>query len=314
VRFASLAQDRICLEEEKSVLTKVRQLEELVAEVPDGATVALGGLSMNSAPMALVRELVRQGRRDLTVVAIVAGMAVDWLVAGGCVRKVVSGLVSFEGFGLAPNFRTAVQSGEVEMEEYSEHLLICRLRAQAWNLPFVPTRAGLGTELLDLHRDSGTIREEVDSATGEHYVACTPLPLDVAFVHAHKADQLGNTRVEPKLIWMDNEIVNAAASTVVSVERLIGHTEFVSSPHRTTYPRFMVEGVCEARWGAYPTSLFPDYGYHSEFFSEYSTAARDVDAFKEFFAERVVEPPTWEAFLDANGGIDTCLAIRRQPA
>ena len=294
-------------------MNKVRSLEDVIAEVPDGATVALGGLSMNSAPMAAARELVRQGRRNLTVVAIVAGMPVDWLIAGGCVSKVVSGLISFEGLGLAPNFRFAVQSGSVEMEEYSEDLLICRLRAEAWNLPFVPTRAGLGTDIIGLHAESGTIREEIDSATGERYVACTRLPVDVAFVHAHEADELGNIRVNPKLIWMDNEVVNAAASTVVSVERLVEHSAFVAEPHRTTYPRFMVDSVCEARLGAYPTSLFPDYGHHGSFFNEYSSAAQNPEDFKNFFTERVVEPPTWDAFLEANGGDSIYEQISRRP-
>ena len=103
---------------------------------------------MNSAPMGFVRELVRSDVRDLTVVSIVGSMAVDWLVASGKVTKVVTGLVSFEGLGLAPNFRRAAEAGDIEVEEYSEHLLICRLQAAAHRLPFVPTKAGIGTDVL----------------------------------------------------------------------------------------------------------------------------------------------------------------------
>ena len=110
-------------------MNKVRTIEEAAALVPDGATVAIGGLSMNSTPMAFVRELCRRQVRDLTLVPIVNGMAVDWLIAAGCVSKVISGLVSFEGMGLAPMFRHAVQSKQIEIEEYSEHLLICRMQA-----------------------------------------------------------------------------------------------------------------------------------------------------------------------------------------
>ena len=199
----------------------MRSIEEAAALIPDGATVGVGGLSMNGAPMAFVRELVRRQVRELTLVAVVSSMAVDWLVAAGCVRKVVTGLVSFEGFGLAPNFRRAAQTGDVEVEEYSEHLLICRLQAAAHRLPFVPTKAGIGTDVLDLHPD--TTRLEVDAATGEHYVACTPLSLDFGVVHAHEADRFGNVRVHPKLIWMDSDIVRAAAASVVTVERIVPH-------------------------------------------------------------------------------------------
>ena len=289
-------------------------IEQAVESIPDGATVALGGLSMNSAPMAYVREIVRQEKRDLTVVAIVAGMSVDWLIAGGCVKKVVSGLVSFEGLGLAPTFRMGVQTGTVAVEEYSEDLLICRLRAQAWNLPFVPTKAGLGTDLIPLHEQAGTIRAEVDPATGEHYVACTRLPVDVALVHAHSADELGNVRVDPKLIWMDNEIVNAAERTFASVERYVDHADVVAEPHRTTYPQFMVSGVSLAEFGAYPSSCFPEYSHHTEFFQTYSAAASDPEEFASFFTSQVVGPETWVDFIQSSGGDEMVASIRRPSA
>ena len=158
--------------------SKLRTLEEAAGEVADGATIALGGLSMNAVPMAFVRELARRKVRDLTVVAIVHGMPLEWLVAAGCVRKVVSGLVSLEGFGLAPRFRAAVQSGEVEIEEYSEHTLICRLQAAGYGLPFVPTKAGLGTDMLALHPAgrSGTTPRGSGTAAWQcaYMTACGP--------------------------------------------------------------------------------------------------------------------------------------------
>lgn len=290
-------------------MKKILNIEEATALVPDGSTLALGGLSMNSSPMAFVRELIRQGKKDLTVVAIVNGMAVDWLVAAGCVRRVISGLISFEGMGLAPNFRRAVESGSVTVEEYSEYLLIARLRAAATNLPFMPTKAGLGTDVINLHPE--TTRLETDHATGRAYVACTPLAVDVAVVHAHAADELGNVRVEPKLIWMDNEIVNAAATTIVTVESIVPHCSFVAEPHRTTYPRFMVDAVIEVPWGAYPTSCFPNYTHDKEFFTAYSIAATVPDQFNDFWKDRLAGPATHAAFLQANGGVETVMRIRR---
>jgi len=282
-------------------VSKQISLVEAAASVPDGATVGLGGLSMNSAPMAFVRELVRAGKRDLTVVAIVAGMCVDWLVAAGAVARVAAGLVSFEGFGLAPHFRRGVESGEVTMEEYSEHLLICRLQARARRLPFMPTVAGLGTDVPALHEASGALRVETDAATGRSYVACTPLPVDVAIVHAHEADAAGNARVNPKLIWMDSEIVNAADRTIVTAERIVEGASFTAEPHRSSYPRFMVDAVCEAPRGAYPTSCFPEYGHDDGFFEDYLAACRAPAAMAEFWERRVVGPETWEDFLAANG-------------
>ncbi|MCE2532147.1 MAG: CoA transferase subunit A [Acidimicrobiia bacterium] len=283
------------------LVSKQISLAEAAASVPDGATVALGGLSMNSAPMAFVRELVRADKRDLTLVTIVAGMCVDWLAAAGCASRVVAGLVSLEGFGLAPHFRHAAQSGKVKMEEYSEHLLICRLQAQARRLPFMPTVAGLGTDVPALHTASGALRVETDAVTGRPYVACTPLAVDVAVVHTHEADVAGNARVNPKLIWMDSEIVNAADRTIVTTERIAEGASFSAEPHRTTYPRFMVDAVCEAPRGAFPTSCFPDYGHHSGFFEDYLAACGSPADFADFFERRVVGPATWADFLAANG-------------
>jgi len=288
---------------------KVVNIAQAAAMVPDGCTLAIGGLSMNSSPMALVRELIRQQKKNLTVVAIVNGMAVDWLVAAGCVRRVISGLISFEGMGLAPNFRQAVESGAVMLEEYSEYLLIARLRAAATHLPFIPTKAGLGTDVIGLHPE--TTRLETDPVTGEAYVACTPLAVDVAAVHAHAADAQGNVRVDPKLIWMDNEIVNAAGKAIVTVERLIPHSQFVAEPHRTTWPRFITTAVAEAPWGAYPTSCFPRYVHDKAFFSDYSNAAREPERFRAFFEQRLSGPATHADFIEANGGVETLLRIRR---
>jgi len=258
-------------------LKKIINIEEAMALIPDGSTIALGGLSMNSTPMAMVRELVRQGKKDLTVVAIVNGMAVDWLIAGGCVRRVI-------------------------------YLLIARLRAAATHLPFIPTKAGLGTDVIDLHPE--TTRLEYDPVTGEPYVACTPLPVDVALVHAHEADTVGNVRVNPKLVWMDNEIVNAAQTTIVSVERTVPHSEFLAEPHRTTYPRFMVDAIVEIPWGAYPSSCFPEYGHDREFYAAYSRAAVDPGKFREFWTKRVQGPASPAEFMRAQGCAGTVLRIR----
>jgi len=291
-------------------VSKIRSMREAASLVSDGATIGVGGLSMNSAPMGFVRELVRSDVRDLTVVSIVGSMAVDWLVASGKVNKVVTGLVSFEGLGLAPNFRRAAEAGDIEVEEYSEHLLICQLQAAAHGLPFVPTKAGIGTDVLDLHPD--TTRLETDRVTGELYVACTPLPIDVAVVHAHAADADGNTRVDPKLIWMDSDLVRAADATVVTVEAVVPRSSFTDAPARTTYPRFVTDAVVHAPWGAYPTSNYPSYTHHEAFFEEYLRASRERDRFSRFWEDRISAPEDQAGFLEANGGAATILAISRR--
>jgi len=113
------------------------------------------------------------------------------------------------------------------------------------------------------------------------------------------------------LIWMDNEIVNAAERTFASVERYVDHADVVAEPHRTTYPQFMVSGVSLAEFGAYPSSCFPEYSHHTEFFQAYSAAASAPEEFAAFFASRVVGPETWVDFIQSCGGDEMVASLRR---
>jgi glutaconate CoA-transferase subunit A len=287
-------------------VTKLIGMDEAAARVADGSTIAVGGLLMNGAPMEFCRALARRGARDLTIVAIVAGPSVDWLVAAGCVRRAVVGLVSMEGFGLAPHFRRAAERGEIEVEEWSEHTIICGLQAAAAGLPFIPTKAGLGTDMPALHPD----RTEVVEHPRGTYLACGPIRPDVAVVHVHEADASGDCRVLPKLVWMDSELVKAAETVIATTERVVPERTFRAAPERTTYPGFAVDAVVEAPLGAYPTSLFPWHGYDGAFIAEYLAACRDAEAFGEFWRDRVMAPADGPALVDANGGAATLLRIR----
>jgi glutaconate CoA-transferase subunit A len=189
---------------------------------------------------------------------------------------------------------------------------VCRLQAAAYRLPFVPTRAGLGTDMVTLHPD--TTRVDADPDTGQRYVACTPLPLDFAIVHVNEADELGNARMEPRLVWMDGELVKAAAATIVTAERIVATSTFRDRPGDTAYPHFVVDTVARAPWGAYPTSCLPEYGYDPRFLSEYAQAAASDEASKQFWNERILEPVGQGAFLDANGGARVLLELPRRSA
>jgi len=287
-------------------VSKLTTMDEAAARVADGSTVAIGGLLMNGAPMEFCRALARRGAKDLTVVAIIGGPAIDWLIAAGCVRRAIVGLVSMEGFGLAPHFRGAAQRGAVEVEEWSEHTIICGLQAAASGLPFVPTKAGLGTDMPALHPD----RTEVIEHPRGTFLACGPIRPDVAVVHVHEADVNGNCRVLPKLVWMDSELVKAAGTVVVTAERIVPERTFRAAPERTTYPGFAVDTVVEAPLGAYPTSLFPWHGYDGAFVAEYLAACRDPEEFAVFWRDRVMAPEDGPAMVDANGGAATLLRIR----
>jgi acyl CoA:acetate/3-ketoacid CoA transferase alpha subunit len=264
---------------------KVIELSEAAALVPDGSSIAVGGLSLNVAPMAFCRELVRAGVRELELIAVVSGMSTDWLIGGGCVKRLMMGLTSFEGFGLAPLFRRAAEAGTIEVEEYSEHTLICMLQAATAGVPFMPTRSGLGTEMIGLHPER--TREVLDERSGMRFVACSALKPDVAVIHAHEADVLGNVRMLPKMIWFDTEMVKAASRVIVTVERIVDTDSFRAAPERTAFPAFAVDHVVHAPRGAWPTACWPEYAYDGEFYAAYQLAARDPAAFAELFEEHV---------------------------
>jgi glutaconate CoA-transferase, subunit A len=268
---------------------KIVPLADAASLVDDGTLLALGGLSLNCAPMAFCRELIRARRRDLDVVAVVSGMSSDWLIAAGCVRKLIMGLTSFEGFGLASNFRRAAETGSIEVQEYSEHTLICALQAAAAGVPFMPTRAGLGTDMPALHPD--TTWEMVDERSGQRFLACAALRPDVAVIHVHEADPLGNARMNPKLVWFDTELVKAARVVVITAERIVETESFRAAPERTSIPGYAVDHVIEAPRGAWPTACWPEYRYDGDFYRAYQRAARDAEAFAAFFAEHVAPLP-----------------------
>ena len=158
---------------------KRASVDEVVAELRDGMTIGIGGWGSRRKPMALVREILRSPVRDLTVVSY-GGPDVGLLCAAGKVRKVVYSFVSLDSIPLEPHFRAARQSGELETMELDEGMFLLGLQAAAWRVPFLPTRAGLGSDVMTLNPDLRTVRSPY--ADGEELVAMPALTLDVALI------------------------------------------------------------------------------------------------------------------------------------
>ena len=286
---------------------KLTTLAEAAALVRDGDTVAIQNMATQAAPMALVRELIRQGRRELGVVCLVGGIPVDWLAAAGAMNRLTGAAVSMEQFGLCQRFRKAVEAGAIAMEELSETALNARLGAGARNLPFLPTRGLIGTDLIDVN-DNLVMLD--DPFGGPSVVACRALVPDVALVHAHRADRFGNIGYEPTALWPDLGIMPKAATTViVTAEEIVDSEVLRADPDRTVLPGFMVDAVAEAPYGAHPTSFFPRYGYDTALHTEWIGATRDDDAVAGFLDRYVTGPADHAAYLEAVGGADRLAAL-----
>ena len=162
--------------------------EDVVAELRDGMTIGIGGWGSRRKPMSIVREILRSDLRDLTVVSY-GGPDVGMLCAAGKIRKLVFAFVSLDFIPLEPWFRLARQAGSIETMEIDEGMFLLGLRAAAQRLPFLPTRAGLGTSVMDINPELKTVRSPY--AVGEELVAMPALPLDVAFVHVSPPDRHG---------------------------------------------------------------------------------------------------------------------------
>ena len=248
--------------------------DEVAAELRDGMTIGIGGWGSRRKPMALVRAILRSGLRDLTVVSY-AGPDVGLLVASGQARRIVTGFASLDSIALEPHFRSGRQNGTVELTELDEGMLHWGLLAAAHRLPFLPIRAGLGSDVMRVNPQLRTIRSPY--ADGEELVAMPALRLDAALVHMNRADAAGNGQYLGPHPYFDDLFCLAAERAYLSCERIVPTAELteLAPVQRLLIQRWMVHGVVEAPGGARFTSCEPDYGRDEEFQREYATAAAD---------------------------------------
>jgi glutaconate CoA-transferase subunit A len=253
----------------KKVLTS---LQEAAGFVEDGALVTFGGATFSRAPMEFVRELVRQGKKDLNLIDREPAMDFDLLIGAGCVAKVRTGMLGFEVFGMAPNFRRKSESGELVTKEGACQPIIAGFRAAAMGLPSIPIKGMLGSDLLTISEVIGSQKQIEDPFTGETMIAVRAIEPDVAIIHAQKADEFGNVRIEGPL-YEDVIKAKAARKVVVTVEELIPNSEIRKMPEATTLPHFIVDAVVEAPKGAYPCSCFNYYDVEYDHIQEYLKSA-----------------------------------------
>jgi glutaconate CoA-transferase subunit A len=259
-------------------MSKLMGLGEAAALVRDGDTIACGGNTLHRGPFALVRELVRQGRRGLEIVKTAGAYDVDLLAAAGSLRAASCGFVGFENeFGLAPAYRRAVESGATEAREHSCYTVIQGLRAAAFGLPFMPA-AGLAGSDLPAVRGFRRVR---DPYTGDEVFAIPPIRPAWALIHVPEADAEGNARIYGTE-FEDVLMSRAAAGVIVSAERIVPTEELTRQPELTKIPAYLVTAVVHAPRGAWPGSCYPDYDYDPAGVREYLEVAKTPDALHDY--------------------------------
>ena len=260
--------------------------DEAIATLADGMTIGIGGWGSRRKPMSLVRALLRSDLKDLTIVSD-GGPDVGLLCAAGKVRRLVYGFVSLDSIALEPHFRLARQNGTIpEVVEYDEGMLQWGLYAASLRLPFLPTRAGLGSDVMVNTPGLRTVTSPY--ADAEELLAVPALELDAAFVHLNRADERGNAVFLGPDLYFDDLFLGAAkvghrflsAERIVPTEQLLAEGTF----HTMKINRSMVDGVIEAPNGAHFTNCQPDYERDEKFQKEYADAAKDPEAWDGFVA------------------------------
>ena len=269
-------------------------------------TIGIGGWGPRRKPMALVREILRSPLTDLTIVAY-GGADVGMLCAAGKVRKLVFAFVSLDAIPLEPYFRQARQAAAIDVMEIDEGMLLLGLRAAAMGAPFIPTRIGLGTDVLRHNPDLAVIGSPYD---GRDWVAMPALPLDAALLHVDRASARGVCQVKGPDLYMDDLFARAARSTYVSCDELV-EDAFFSEGDEARYvfwERSVTTGVVHLPGGAHPGSCAPAYGVDMAHLKLYAASAREEDGWARY-AGRYIAPGE-DAYIDAVGGLD---AIRKLP-
>ncbi|MFE3640400.1 CoA transferase subunit A [Streptomyces sp. NPDC059169] len=253
---------------------KTMTADEVAARLHSGMTLGIGGWGSRRKPMALVRALLRTKISDLTIISY-GGPDVGVLAAAGRVRRLVAPFATLDSIPLEPHFRAARESGAFAMTELDEAMFMWGLHAAANRLPFLPVRAGLGSDVLRVNPELRTITSPY--ADAEEFVAAPALRMDAALVHVNRADRLGNGQYLGPDPYFDDLFCEAADEAYLSCEHLVETAELTkdAAPQTLFIGRHTVTGVVQAPGGAHFTSCAPDYERDEAFQKLYATTPWD---------------------------------------
>jgi glutaconate CoA-transferase, subunit A len=277
--------------------SKLMTMSEAVAQlIPSGSMVLLGANLEPLIPFAAGHELIRQNRRDLTLVGPISDILFDQMIGAGCVSRVMAAWVGNVSAGVGYCFRRAVEEGiprRLEVVDYSNFTLGLALHAAALGAPFMPTYATLGSDLL---KKNGNLREFPSPVGEEKLVAVRALRPDVAILHVQRADAEGNAHMWGSLgVAVDG--ARAARKVIVVAEEIVEPAVIASDPNRTLVPGFLVSAVVHEPWGAHPSPVQGYYGRDHAFFAEYHEQTRRIEDFEDWLGRWVLRVPDRQEYM-----------------
>jgi glutaconate CoA-transferase, subunit A len=282
--------------------------EAIASYVHDGDTVVIEGFT-HLICFAAGHEIIRQGRRDLTLCRLTPDLVYDQMIAAGCARKLIFSWAGNPGVGSLHAFRRAVDGGSgptLELEEYSHFGMVARLSAGAARLPFWPLRNYMGTDLPTVNP---RIRQVTCPYTGERLATVPALNPDVTIIHAQRADAQGDTQIWG-LIGVQKEAAFASERVIVVVEELVDSSTVRSDPNRTLIPGFIVSAVVVEPWGAHPSYAQGYYDRDNDFYVTWEGISRDPAKLERYLDEFVRSVPDRAAYLTRYPGLTERLSAR----
>ena len=276
--------------------------------VNDGGYLGIGGFGANRTAVAACHEIVRQKKKNLGFAGHTATHDMQILSAGKVFSKIdVAYVVGLEARGLSACSRKYMESGDVEVSEWTNYALTVRLKAAAMGVPFLPARNMMGT---DTFNKSGA-KTMICPFTDKKLALLPALYPDVSFIHVHEADVYGNCRFKG-IAASDIDLANASKKLVITCERIIPHEEIQQNPDLTQIPYLIVDAVCEVPYGAYPGTMPGLYFSDEDHIKKWMTVEKDPETFSEFLNDNIYECSGFDEYINKNGGIDKIRRLRRK--
>jgi len=267
----------------EQIMTELMNLSEAIAKyVQDGDVIYAAGFT-HLIPFAAGHEIIRQGRKNLTIARATPDLIYDQLVAAGCAKKVIFSYMGNPGVGSLRIVRDQIENGSLEWEEYSHFAMISRLQAGASGLPFMPMNR---TAAKDLEEKNPNYQYVNDPFSGKHVVVVPALNPDVAIVHVQRADRFGNAHIWG-ITGEQKEAAFAAKRVILTAEEIVEEEVIRSDPNRTIIPGFIVNAVCEVPYAAHPSYTQGYYDRDNTFYLEWDQISMSIDSVKEYLDEWV---------------------------
>lgn len=264
-------------------MSKLQALSEAISRfVKDGDVLYAAGFT-HLIPFAAGHEIIRQGRKDLTLARATPDLIYDQMVAAGCARKVVFSYMGNPGVGSLRIVRSEIEAGRLEWEEYSHFSMITRLQAGAAGLPFMPMNP---TAAGDLENVNPLFRRVTDPFSGREVVVVPPLHPDVAIVHVQRADALGNAQIWG-ILGEQKEAAFAARHVILTAEEIVDEEVIRSDPNRTLIPEFIVDAVVQVPYCSHPSYTQGYYDRDNTFYLAWDQISESPDRVQAYLDEWV---------------------------